>query len=210
MKLYGFWRSTCTWRVRIGLAMKGIDYHYHPVNLLKGEQHQNELARKNPMHQVPALELDDGTVLTQSMAILDWLDETHPEPPLLPRTPLLRARARQLAEIIASGIQPLQNTGTQNHVRDALKADPKEWVRYFVALGLAAFEKEIAVVVGKFSVGDELSIADLCLVPEIYFARRFGLEMERYPTLMRIDAACAPLPAFAKAHAEAQPDAPPR
>src|SRR2546423_10831478 len=122
MKLYGFWRSTCTWRVRIALAMKGLDYDYQAVHLLEGEQHRDEFARKNPMRQVPALELDDGTVLAQSMAILDYLDETHPQPPLLPAAPLLRARARQLAEIVASGIQPLQNTGTQNHVRDRLHA----------------------------------------------------------------------------------------
>ena len=105
MKLYGFWRSTCTWRVRIALAMKGIEHQYQPVHLQKGEQHGDEFARKNPMRQVPLLELDDGTCLAQSMAILDHLDEQYPDPPLLPKAPLLRARARQLAEIIASGIR---------------------------------------------------------------------------------------------------------
>jgi maleylpyruvate isomerase len=122
----------------------------------------------------------------------------------------LRARARQLAEVVASGIQPLQNTGTQKHVQEVLHADAKDWVRHFVTLGLAALESETAANAGRFSVGDEVTLADLCLVPEMYFARRFGIDLERYPTLTRIDAACAALPAFQKAHAEAQPDAPPK
>ena len=207
MKLYGFWRSTCTWRVRIALELKGIEHEYQPVHLLKGEQHQDGYARKNPMRQVPLLELDDGTPLAQSMAILDYLDEVYPEPPLLPPEPLLRARARKLAEIVASGIQPLQNTSTQKYVREQLHGDAKEWVRHFVASGLAALETETAAGAGVYSVGDQLTIADVCLVPELYFARRFGLDLSQYPTLVRIDAACAALPAFGKAHAEAQPDA---
>src|SRR4051812_45376310 len=120
MRLYGFWRSTATWRVRIGLHHKGIAFDYTPVNLRSGEQLADEYARINPMKQVPVLELDDGTRLTQSMPILDFLDETHPVPPLLPKHPLLRARSRQEAEIVVSGIQPLQNTSTQKYVADQL------------------------------------------------------------------------------------------
>src|SRR4051794_27736239 len=120
MKLYSFWRSTCSWRVRIALHYKQLPFEYVAVDLTKGQQHDEELVRKNPMRQVPVLELDDGTHLSQSMAILDYLDEVQREPPLLPATPLLRARARQLAEMIASGIQPLQNTSTQIYVRDQL------------------------------------------------------------------------------------------
>jgi maleylpyruvate isomerase len=206
MKLYGFWRSTCTWRVRIALALKGIEHDYQPVHLLKGEQHSDDYSRKNPMQQVPVLELDDGTLLAQSMAILDYLDEVHPQPSIFPRTPLLRYRARQLAEIVTSGIQPLQNTSTQKYVREELHGDAKIWVRHFVEKGLSALEIETARSAGTFSVGDELSVADLCLVPEMYFARRFGIDLSRYATLSRVDATCAALPAFQKAHAEAQPD----
>ena len=128
-------------------------------------------------------------------------------PPLLPREPLLRARARKLAEIVASGIQPLQNTSTQKYVREQLQGDAKSWVRHFVACGLAALETETAAGAGVYSVGDQVTLADVCLVPELYFARRFGIDLSLYPTLSRIDAACAALPAFQKAHAEAQPDA---
>jgi maleylpyruvate isomerase len=208
MRLYGFWRSTCTWRVRIALQLKAVEYQYQPINLVEGEQNQDDYGRVNPMRQVPVLELDDGTRLAQSMAILDWLDATHPEAPLLPRALMDRVRARQQAEIIVSGIQPLQNTSTQSYVRDEMKMDPKEWTRHWVKKGLAALEIEMAATAGRFAVGDSVSIVDLCLVPEMYFARRFSIELATYPTLVRVDAACAELPAFQRAHAEAQPDAP--
>jgi maleylpyruvate isomerase len=206
MKLYSFWRSTCSWRVRIALHYKQLPFEYVAVDLTKGQQHDEELVRKNPMRQVPVLELDDGTHLSQSMAILDYLDEVQREPPLLPATPLLRARARQLAEMIASGIQPLQNTSTQIYVRDQLHGDANQFVRHFVEKGLTALETQVGS--GRFCVGDQPSIADVCLVPELGFARRFAIPLENYPSLLRIEAACAELPGFAKAHADAQPDAP--
>jgi maleylpyruvate isomerase len=208
MKLYGFWRSTCTWRVRIALAYKAIEHEYVPIDLTQGVQHGDDFARINPMRQVPVLALDDGTHLSQSMAILDYLDELHPSPPLLPRAPFVRARARQLAEIVASGIQPFQNTSTQIHVRDQLHSDAGEWVRHWVHKGLEALEKETSLSAGRFSVGDEPSLADLCLVPELYFARRFAVELAGCPTLLRVEAACAELPAFQRAHADVQPDTP--
>jgi maleylpyruvate isomerase len=206
MKLYSFWRSTCSWRVRIALQLKGVAYHYQPVNLAGGEQHGDEYARLNPMRQVPVLELDDGTRIAQSMAILDWLDATHPDPPLQPRALMDRVRARQQAEIITSGIQPLQNTSTQSYVRDQLHADAKEWTRHWVTKGLGALELEMAATAGRFAVGDAVSIADVCLVPEMYFARRFHVDLTAYPTLVRVDSACQELPAFQRAHGEAQPD----
>jgi maleylpyruvate isomerase len=208
MKLYGFWRSTATWRARLGLHWKGIDFTYQPVSLSANEQHSDSYAQVNPMRQVPVLELDDGTRISQSMAILHYLEETQPEPALLPKTPLLRARSRQLAELIVSGIQPLQNTGVQRYVADQLHADEKQWVRHWVEKGLGALEILTAEFAGAFSVGDEISIADLCLVPQLYFARRFDLDLTKYPTLLRIETACQSLEPFRRGHAEAQSDAP--
>jgi maleylpyruvate isomerase len=206
MKLYSFWRSTCSWRVRIALGLKGIDYQYQPVNLAAGEQHRDDYARLNPMRQVPMLELDDGTRIAQSMAIVDWLDATHPDPPLVPRALMDRVRARQQSEIITSGIQPLQNTSTQSYVRDQLHGDSKEWTRHWVMKWLAALELEMAATAGRYAIGDAVSIVDVCLVPELYFARRFHIDLTVYPTLVRVEAACAELPAFQRAHGEAQPD----
>ena len=212
MKLYGFWRSTATWRVRIGLAYKGLDYEVQPIHLRKGggEQHGEAYRAMNPMEQVPLLELnEDGRVvrLTQSVAILEYLEERFPEPRLLPADPLLRARVRQLAEMVNAGIQPLQNTSTQLWVKDTLGADEKAWTRHWVGRGLTALEACVAGCAGRFSVGDSVTFADLFLVPELDFARRFLIPLDAYPTLARIDAACAELPAFQQAHADRQPDA---
>lgn len=212
MKLYGFWRSTATWRVRIGLCYKGLDYEVQPVHLRKGggEQHSEAFRALNPMAQVPVLEIHDGgrvVRLTQSVAILEYLEERYPEPPLLPSDRQARARARQLAEMVNAGIQPLQNTSVQLRVRDVLGADEKEWTRYWVSRGLAALEACAAESAGQFSVGDSVSVADVFLVPELAFARRSSIPLDDYPTLTRIDAACAALPAFQRAHADRQPDA---
>jgi len=214
MKLYGFWRSTATWRVRIGLAYKGIDYAYEPMHLRRGGGEQNTEAyrAKNPMQQVPLLEFEEQgrTVrLAQSLAILAYLDERHPEPSLLPRDLLARARARQIAEMINAGMQPLQNTSVQLWVEQELKSDSAAWVRHWVGRGLRALEAVVAESAGRFAVGDEISVADLCIVPEMYFARRFSIPLDAHPTLLRVEAACAALPAFAAAHAERQPDAEP-
>lgn len=216
-KLHGFWRSTATWRVRIGLEYKGIAYDYQPVHLRKGggEQNTDEYRAKNPMRQVPLLELDDGgdgaspRRLAQSVAILEYLEERFPEPRLLPADPVARARARQLVEMTNSGIQPLQNTAVQRHVKHALKADDEAWLRHWVSRGLEALEIVTSETAGTFSIGDAVSLPDLFLVPELYFARRCSIPLDPYPTLVRIDAACAEIPAFARAHAEKQPDAEP-
>jgi maleylpyruvate isomerase len=212
VKLYGFWRSTATWRVRIALAHKGLPFEYEPVNLRKdgGEQNSEAFRAINPMRQVPVLELTEGghnQRLTQSMAILEYLEERFPAPPLLPQDRLLRAQARRLSELVVSGIQPLQNTSVQQWVREELHADERAWTRHWVARGLEALEAAVAESAGRFCVGDAVSFADLCLVPEMYFARRFSMDLSAYPTLSRVDAACAELPAFQAAHAEVQPDA---
>jgi len=212
MRLYGFWRSTATWRVRIALAHKGIPYEYVPVHLTRagGEQHLAPFRTLNPMRHVPVLELEAGGRthrLAESMAILEFLEERVPVPALLPTDPLLRARARQLAQIVVSGIQPLQNTKVQHWVKTELHADATAWAQHWIRLGLEALEPLTAETAGAFSIGDEVSFADVCLVPQMNFATRFGVDVSQYPTLCAIENACASLPAFAVAHSDQQPDA---
>jgi maleylpyruvate isomerase len=210
--LYGFWRSTATWRVRIALAYKGIAYDYRPVHLLRegGEQNRDEYRAKNPMRQVPLVEIEDRgrrLHITQSVAILEYLEERFPEPRLLPEDRGQRARARQLAEMVNSGIQPLQNTSVQRFVKDELSRDEKAWTRHWVSRGLAALEEVVAEQAGRFAIGDSLSLPDLFIVPEMGFARRFSLPLDTYPTLLRIEASSAELPAFHRAHPDQHPDA---
>lgn len=212
--LYGFWRSTATWRVRIGLALKGIEYTYRPIDLIRdgGDQHSDEYRTKNPMRQVPLLELEDGgrpLRLAQSVAILEYLEERWPAPRLLPESRPLRARTRQLVEMINSGIQPLQNTSVQQRIKGELGRDEKAWIHHWVSRGLAALEAVIVEEAGRFAVGDQVTLADLFLVPQLSFSRRFAVPLGDYPTLLRIEAACAELPAFRRAHADRQPDAEP-
>lgn len=217
MKLYSYWRSTSTWRVRIALAWKGLPHEVVPVHLLNGggEQHADAFRALNASAQVPVLVLDergaDGAprLLSQSMAILEYLEERHPSPPLLPVDAWLRARARQLAQICVSGIQPLHNLTTINRVKEG-GADEGAWVRHFIARGLAALERTAAETTATFLVGDAPSFADVCLVPQLYAARRYSVDVAPFPSLARVEAACAALPAFQAAHADAQPDAPTR
>jgi maleylpyruvate isomerase len=207
MKLYSYWRSSASWRVRIGLGMKGLEYEYVPVNLVRegGEQHKPDYHALNPMEQVPTLELDDGRLLAQSLAILEYLDETHPEPALMPRDPYLRARVRQLAELVNAGIQPLQNTGPQQRLK-ALGVDEVAWSRHFIAQGLLAMAATAEATAGRFLVGDAPTLADVCLVPQLYNARRFGVDLSLIPLLGRIEAACLELEAFQLAQPDRQPD----
>lgn len=208
--LHSYWRSSASHRVRIGLGLKQLPYDYAAVNLLQGEQHADAYRAKNPMAQVPTLEIteDDGTriALTQSLAILEYLEERWPDPPILPRDPLLRARARALAEIFNAGVQPLQNTATLKKIK-ALGGDEAAWIRPILADGLAAFAQIAAEVAGAFSVGDSPTLADCCLVPQLAGARRFQVDLEPYPKLLAIEAHCLPLPAFADAMPHHQPDA---
>jgi maleylpyruvate isomerase len=212
MKLYGFWRSSCSWRVRIALAYKGIEHEYEPVHLTRegGEQLRDGYREVNPMQQVPVLEYHEGGVvrrISQSMAILELLEERHPRPPLLPADPYLRARARQLAEIINSGIQPFQNLSVLKLVKLELGGDEMAFARGFIERGLGAFQASVSDVAGRFSVGDEVSLADVLLAPQLYHARRFGVDLAGFSALTQIEAACMALPAFQAAHADRQVDA---
>lgn len=212
MKLYNYFRSSASWRVRIGLALKGLDYDYAPVHLAKNEQFAEPFANRQVSHLVPALVLDDGRWLSQSMAILEYLDETHPEPPLLPRDPLARAQVRALAQDIGCDIHPLNNLRVLQHLKSALGHSQEEvdgWYRHWIAVGLTALEAQLAgdARTGRFCHGDEPGLADVFLVPQMANARRLDCPLEAYPTLTRIEAACQALPAFAEAAPARQPDA---
>jgi maleylpyruvate isomerase len=211
MRLYSYWRSSASWRVRIALAYKGIAYEYVPVHLARGEQYASSYAELNPISQVPVLELDGAPVqrLAQSIAILEYLEERHPDPPLLPVEPYRRARARQLAELVNAGTQPFQNTPTISYVRDVLHGDDRAFVQHFIARGLAAVERSARETAGTFLVGAQPTFADVCLIPQLYSARRFHVPLGPYPTLLRVEAACNAIPAFEVSHPERQPDAEP-
>ncbi|ABS27666.1 maleylacetoacetate isomerase [Anaeromyxobacter sp. Fw109-5] len=213
MRLYSYWRSSSAWRVRIGLALKGLPYEYAAVNLLAQEQFDAAYQARNPMAQVPVLEVSEHgyTVrLAQSMAILEWLDERHPQSPLLPRDLDGRARVRMLAEHVNSGIQPLQNAIVLRTLRGKLPGYDQEWAGLWIRRGLDALERTLQDdETGRFCHGDAPGLADCYVVPQLYNARRFGLDVSPYPTLLRIEEACAALPAFHAAHPDQQPDAPP-
>jgi len=214
MKLYGYWRSSSTWRVRIGLELKGIAYESVPVHLVKGEQRSADYRDRNPMQQVPLLEFEvDGTArrISQSLAILEYLEESHPEPPLLPEDAWTRARVRELAELINSGIQPLQNTGVLEFLGSvAPEVERTVWAGHFITRGLTALEALASERAGRFLVGDQLTLADVCLVPQLFMARRFGVDVEPFTTLRRVEEECRGLPAFERTHPTHQPDAEPR
>ena len=210
MRLYGYWRSSATWRVRIALAWKGLKYEYEPIHLANGVQNSDEYMAKNPTRTVPLLEWDDGSGLrrlSQSMAILEFLEETHPQPALLPKDPFGRAEARKLAEVVNSGIQPLQNLSVLQRIKNELKGDDKAWAAYWIARGLSAFEALVKDTAGAYCVRDEVSYADLCLVPQLYNARRFGCDMKLFPTCVEIEQNCNKLQAFQVAAPDVQPDA---
>jgi maleylpyruvate isomerase len=212
LKLYGFWRSSATWRVRIALSHKGLAYESVSIDLRRGHGEQNTEAYRavNPMRQVPVLEIEDGgqkALLMQSLPIIEYLEERWPTPPLFPAERLPRARARQIAEMVNAGIQPLQNTSVCQYVDEALHADGVAWLRHWVTRGLGALEATVHETAGRFAVGDQVSIADVCIVPQLFSARRFAIDLAAYPTLVRLDATCAELPAFQAAQGHNQPDA---
>lgn len=211
LTLHNYWRSSASHRVRIGLGLKQLAYDYVIVNILTGEQQADAYRARNPMAQVPTLEIveDDGQriALVQSLPILEYLDERWPDPPILPRDRLARARARALAEVINAGVQPFQNTTTTKRIK-ALGGDPAAWARPFIAEGLAAYARLAAATAGAFSVGDHPTIADCCLIPQLATARRFSVELDAScAPLLAIEARCLALPAFALAQPEHQPDA---
>ena len=209
MKLYTYWRSSAAYRVRIALNLKGLAREEVFVSLVRGEQSAPPYGAKNPQHLVPALELDDGTVLTQSLAIIDWLDAAFPDPRLIPAAALPRARVLELAHVIAMEVAPVNNLRVLNALTDRFGADAdarRDWMHHWMRLG---FDTAAARLPGtRYALSnDHPTLADLCLVPQLYNARRWGLDLSPWPVLTAIEAACLALPAFAAAAPEAQPDA---
>jgi maleylpyruvate isomerase len=209
MRLFAHYRSSASYRVRIALCHKDIPYEVVPVSILAGEQHSADHLTRNPLGQVPVLEVVEGNetaYLAQSIAIIEYLDERFPQPPLLPREALTRARVRELAEIVNAGIQPLQNTPILESVKSH-GGDPLAWARHFVSRGLDALERRARATAGAFLVGDSPTLADVCLVPQLFAARRFGIPLENFTTLLRVEERCRSLPRWDRAHPDCQPDA---
>ena len=211
MTLHGYFRSSAAWRVRIALALKEVEAAQVSRHLRKGGQSTPDFLALNPQGLVPALAVPGQGVLTQSLAIVEWLDETQPGARLLPADPWGRARVRSLAEIVACDIHPIQNLRVLQYLKRELKQEQPAidaWARHWIALGLAAFEVRLAEpATGRFCHGDEPGLADLCLVPQLGNARRFGTDLSPFPRMMAVEAACMELPAFRSAAPEAQPDA---
>lgn len=210
LKLYSYFRSSASYRVRIGLHLKGLKFDYAPVHLIKdgGQQNHPEFRRVNPMGHVPAL-VHDGFTVSESMAILLYLDQVFPERPLFPTEARDRARVIQLCEFVNSGIQPLQNIKVTNALEASYgqsKADVSRWIKHWVENGLASLEKALEGTAGTYAFGGEPGAVDCFLVPQLFAARRFGVVVEQFPVIHRVDAAAVRLPAFRAAHPETQPD----
>ena len=213
MRLHTYFRSSAAYRVRIALNLKGLDYEAVPVHLVRGggEHRQPAYLGLNPAGLVPALE-DQGQVLTQSLAIIEYLEETHPQPALLPAAPLDRARVRAIAQAIACDIHPVNNLRVLQYLTRELGADEVQksaWYRHWIGVGLQAVEAMLAgdARSAAFCHGDTPGVADCCLVPQVFNARRFGCDLSAMPTVLRIADNCAGLEAFRRAAPEAQPDA---
>ena len=211
--LHGYFRSSAAYRVRIALNLKGIAHDDVSVHLVRdgGVQHQAAFRALNPLGLVPAW-VEGGAVLTQSLAIVEYLDETRPEPPLLPRDAFARARVRAFAQAVACDIHPINNLRVLQYLEGHLGAgkDAQDaWVRHWIGLGFDALEAEARTTRGEgpYAFGAAPGLADICLVPQMFNARRFGCDVARWPTLVAIDEACADHPAFAAAHPARQPDA---
>ena len=211
MKLYTYFRSSAAFRVRIALNLKGLSYEPVFVHLAKGEHRQPDYAKVNPQALLPTLELDDGTRLAQSLAIMEWLEEKHPSPSLMPKEPLARVRVRSLSYLIACEIHPLNNLRVLQHLKRALGQTQKQidaWYRHWIVDGLAKFEADLAHgQTGKFCHGDSPTMADCCLVPQIFNAKRYNSDLAPYPKSMRVFENCMKLKAFERAQPSQQPDA---
>jgi len=209
MELFNYFRSSASYRVRIGLALKGLDYTYRPVHLARGEQHGESYGAVSATRLVPLL-VDGDQRLHQSLAILEYLDEIHPEPPLLPRDPAERARVRALAMDMACEIHPLNNTRVLRFlVKDlGLSEDDKlRWYRHWVESGLATLDAQLAQAPGRYACGDQPGLVDCVLVPQVFNAQRFDCRLEHVPQVMRVFEACMALPAFDKTQPKYCPDA---
>lgn len=209
MKLYNYFRSSAAYRVRIALALKDIPYEFAFVHLVKDGGHHKRPDYKavNPQMRVPALVLSSGETLVQSMAIVEYLDEVYPDPPLLPAEDIERARVRAVAQIVACDIHPLNNSGTMAYLRKLGHDDAMidEWYAYWVTSGFEAIEAMIKPA--PYAFGSHVTIADICLIPQIYNARRFEVPLDKFPKILGVEAACNKLPAFEKSKPENQPDA---
>ena len=210
MKLYSYFRSSAAYRVRIALNLKGLVYETVPVHLVKegGHNRRPEFRAINPQMRVPTLVVPTGDVLIQSLAIIEYLDETHPEPPLLPKDSIARAQARALAEIVACDIHPLNNIGSLRYLKRELhheQAAIDAWYHHWVLTGFEALEALVRP--GPYACGGTVTVADLCLVPQVYNARRLKVPLDKFPKIVAIDTACLTLPAFDRARPENQPDA---
>ncbi|CAN5237823.1 maleylacetoacetate isomerase [soil metagenome] len=213
MRLYSYWRSSSAYRVRIALNLKGLDYETAPIHLLRdgGEQLKPAFVKRNPQALVPVLE-HDGATFTQSIAIIEWLEERFPRPALLPESPDERARVRALAHLIADDVQPLNNLRVLRYLKHELAVDDAArdaWYAHWTMTGLAAFEELLAgdAATGEFCHGDAPGLADACLVPQVYNAERYRCDLSGCPTIERIVQSCRTLDAFARAAPERQPDA---
>jgi len=208
--LYNYFRSSAAYRTRIALNLKGIAYDSEGVHLTRegGVQFSPAFRSINPQARVPALRLDDGDILVQSLAIIEYLDEIHPQPPLLPKDPAMRAHVRAVAQIISCDIHPLNNVAVLSYLRRELKQDEaavNAWYHHWVIAGFDAIEKLLKP--GKHAFGDSVTLADVCLVPQVFNAQRFKVPLDKYPKILAAFAACASIPAFEKARPENQPDA---
>jgi maleylacetoacetate isomerase len=210
VQLYSYFRSSAAYRVRIAFNLKGLSFDTTGIHLQKegGLNRKPEYRAVNPQMRVPALRLDSGEVLTQSLAIIEYLDEIHPHPALLPSDPVERAQVRAAALLIACDIHPLNNTSPLRYLKNELGQDQGKidaWYHHWVLEGFEAFEAMIQP--GPYSFGADVTIADICLVPQVANARRLKVPLDRFPKIASVDAACAALPAFEKARPENQPDA---
>lgn len=209
MKLYTYFRSSASFRVRIALNLKGLAYEPVFVHLPKGEHRQPQYTAVNAQGLIPTLELDDGTRLTQSLAIMEWLDEKHPSPALLPKDALARARVRALSDLIACEIHPLNNLRVLQHLKRLGQSQEQidTWYRHWIADGLAKLEADLGQTKSKFCYGDSPTMADCCLVPQIFNAKRFNSDLAPFPNTMRAFENCMKLDAFDRAQPSKQPDA---
>ena len=210
MKLYTYFRSSAAYRVRIALNLKGLSSEMITIHLQKqgGLNKRPEYRAVNPQMRVPALQLDSGDVLIQSLAIIEYLDEVHPKPPLLPRDPLERAKVRALAQMIACDIHPLNNTSPLRYLKHQLGQDQAKidaWYHHWILEGFEPLETMLRP--GPYAFGGEVTLADICLVPQVYNARRLKVPLDRFPKIVAVDAACAKLGPFEQARPENQPDA---
>lgn len=209
LQLFGYWRSSASYRVRLVLQLKGLSYEQHPVHLGKGEQKEKAYRRLNPQGLVPYL-VDDDVQVGQSVAIMEYLDETYPAHPLMPSAPVDRARVRQIVNMIACDIHPLNNLRVLNYLEQELgqgKTQRDTWYRHWIDETFKALEPLLMTTAGVYSVGNEVTLADCMLVPQVYNARRFNIALDDYPTINRIVANCEQLQAFVQAAPANQPDA---